>query len=94
MTTDIDGEGAVPGDSVALIVEISASTLDYDLLGKAAIYATAGIPEYWVVDIAGKVIRQMWAPSADRYTEHREVAFGERIEAATVAGLVVSDRLI
>ncbi len=36
---------------VVLVVEISDSTYDYDRTVKAALYARAGIAEYWVVDI-------------------------------------------
>jgi Uma2 family endonuclease len=34
-----------------LVVEISDSTLGFDLKTKAALYARAGIVEYWVLDI-------------------------------------------
>ncbi|MEI9850017.1 MAG: Uma2 family endonuclease [Sphingomonas sp.] len=61
----------------------------YDLTEKARLYAAAGIAEYWVVEIGARVIHQMWAPEGEAYTERREVAFGERIAAATVEGLAV-----
>lgn len=38
-----------PAQSV-LIVEVAVSSLRYDLGSKAAIYARAGAPEYWVID--------------------------------------------
>ena len=37
-----------------LIVEVSDSTLNYDLTTKAELYATAGVPEYWVLDVTGR----------------------------------------
>ncbi len=37
--------------SAALIVEVSDSTLFFDTTTKAELYATAGVPEYWVLDI-------------------------------------------
>lgn len=33
------------------LIEISQSTLDYDLSEKKQVYAKAGIQEYWVVDV-------------------------------------------
>jgi Uma2 family endonuclease len=36
-----------------LVVEVSDTTIDYDTTTKAGLYATAGIPEYWVVDLPG-----------------------------------------
>ncbi len=38
---------------VALAVEISDSTLRMDRTTKAALYARAGIVEYWIVDVNG-----------------------------------------
>jgi Uma2 family endonuclease len=38
----------------ALIVEVSDTTLFYDTTTKAELYATAGVPEYWVLDLDGK----------------------------------------
>lgn len=40
-----------PAD-LRLIVEISDSTLGFDLTTKAELYARAGIIEYWVIDVA------------------------------------------
>ncbi|MFN0103386.1 MAG: Uma2 family endonuclease [Bryobacteraceae bacterium] len=34
-----------------LVAEVSATTQDYDLGAKAALYASAGIAEYWVLDL-------------------------------------------
>ncbi len=44
-----------PGD-LRLVVEISDSTVGFDLTTKAELYARAGIVEYWVVDIQVKCI--------------------------------------
>jgi Uma2 family endonuclease len=42
-----------PAD-IFLIVEIADTTLHFDLTEKRALYASAGIPEYWVIDVQGK----------------------------------------
>ncbi|MBA3878261.1 MAG: Uma2 family endonuclease [Sphingobium sp.] len=89
LTSEPDGEGLIPLGSVALVIEVADTTLAIDLGRKAALYARAGIPEYWVADVGRKVIHQLWAPEGDAYAQRREVAFGERIEVVTVAGLVV-----
>jgi Uma2 family endonuclease len=36
------------------VVEISDTSLTYDLTTKAELYATAGIPDYWVLDVDGR----------------------------------------
>jgi Uma2 family endonuclease len=42
-----------PAD-LRLVVEISDSTLGFDLTAKARLYARAGIVEYWVFDVEAK----------------------------------------
>ena len=79
----------VRGTDVALAVEISDSTLDDDLGRKMRLYGAHGIPEYWVLDVEAQRMHQFWSPRADGYAERREVALGARIEAVTIAGLVL-----
>jgi Uma2 family endonuclease len=88
--TTHSGEGVVPLESVALIVEVSDTTLGIDMGRKLSIYAEAGVPEYWVVDVEGRVIHQMWGTSGEGYSERREFGFGAVIEAATMAGVSVA----
>lgn len=83
------GEGTIPVSAVALIVEVSASTLATDLGSKAEMYALGGVPEYWVVDLDGRAVHQMWSPGLEGYGERREVGFGERLKAEAVPGVSV-----
>ena len=57
---------------ILFCVELSDTTLDYDLYPKAGLYARAGIPEYWVIDIPG---RKLYV--------HRNLSEGE-YQAATI----------
>ena len=42
----------LPGPpDILLIVEVAQSSLDYDRIIKARVYAETGIPEYWVADL-------------------------------------------
>jgi hypothetical protein len=50
-----------------LVVEISDSTLPFDLSTKAALYARAGIVEYWVLDINGRCLFVHRDPSSGKY---------------------------
>lgn len=94
LTTAPRGDGAIPAASVALLVEVSVTTRAFDLGDKAAVYAAAGVPEYWVADVRAGTIHVLWSPGADGYGERREVAFGAPVEAVTIAGLAVAtDRL-
>jgi Uma2 family endonuclease len=42
-----------PGD-LDLVIEIADTSLAFDLTVKAALYARAGIAEYWVLDVPGR----------------------------------------
>jgi Uma2 family endonuclease len=42
---------------VLLVIEVSDTTLRFDLDTKVLLYARCGIPEVWVVDLSAKVIR-------------------------------------
>jgi Uma2 family endonuclease len=89
LTSEPLGEGLIPLASVALVVEVSDTTLATDLGRKAALYARHGIPEYWVAGLGGRTVHQMWGPGEEGYAERREVKFGEPIQAATIEGLTV-----
>jgi len=55
-----------PRDLV-LAIEIGDSSLPFDLTTKAALYARAGIVEYWVVDVIGRRLIVHRAPEDGQY---------------------------
>ena len=83
------GDRAVPADMVALVVEIADTTLDIDLGRKAALYAAAGVPEYWVVDVNGGRVVQQDRPGDDGYAGRVEAPLGQALASATIEGLEV-----
>lgn len=60
--------GNPPASEITLAVEVSDSTLRFDLTTKAALHSRAGIPEYWVLDITGRTLTVHRNPTADGYT--------------------------
>lgn len=88
------GAGAVPVETVALIVEVSDTTLDVDLGRKEELYAAAGVPEYWVIDLNENRALMHEHPEADGYGGCLDVELGEMLAAATIDGLGIdSSRL-
>lgn len=83
------GNGPVPVDSVALVVEVSDTTLASDLGRKADLYAAAGIPEYWVIDLTEGRALMHELPDADGYHGQLDILLSERLISATIAGLEV-----
>lgn len=57
-------------DDIYLLVEIAQSTLSYDLGYKQQVYATAGVQEYWVIDVVGHKLHIFQQPSAEGYRNH------------------------
>lgn len=89
VTSEPDGEGPVPIASVRLLIEIADSTQKNDLETKAGLYAENGVPEYWVADLRARVLHRMASPTGGKYGETGIVAFGQRVEAATIEGLAI-----
>ncbi len=68
---------------VVLIVEVADTSLRFDLRTKALLYARAGIPEYWVIDLSKRQIYVHLQPRPDGYTE--AVIYTEGEEVAPLA---------
>jgi Uma2 family endonuclease len=50
-----------------LVVEISDTTLDFDRRRKRGLYARAGIPEYWIVNLLDRCIEVHLFPTGGEY---------------------------
>ena len=69
----------IASSDLVLLVEVSDSTLRYDLRNKAALYARAGIAEYWVADIRGRRFVVHRNPGTDGYAQVTEYAEDEMV---------------
>ncbi len=80
-----------------LVVEVAGTSLQQDRLSKAPIYAAAGIPEYWIVNLRAGIVEVMRDPDREsaRYRDVRTCAAGERIPLVAIpeAGIRVADLL-
>jgi Uma2 family endonuclease len=83
-TRDMRGEDAL------LVVEIAETSLAYDLQTKARLYASHGVPEYWVINAATLVATLHSQPSGATYGAIREISPGGLISPALVPALAVS----
>ena len=68
---------------VLLLVEISDSSLTYDRGAKLTLYAKFGVPEVWIIDIAGSAVEIYRQPNDGGY-EFRERKAGGTIAPALV----------
>lgn len=81
-------KGGYRGEDAELVIEVCLSTPDRDYRLKDTIYAEAGIPEYWIVDLAAETIEKRTNPTPLGYTKH-EVFF----RGGEILGISVNDIL-
>lgn len=56
------------GFDALLVIEVADTTLAFDLRTKARLYATHGVPVYWVVDLPAGLMHVHSAPHGDAYS--------------------------
>jgi Uma2 family endonuclease len=57
-----------------LIVEVADSSLFRDLGDKVSLYAKAGVPEYWVLNLVDRALEVFRDPGEDGYRRHFRAA--------------------
>ena len=70
-----------PAD-VFLLIEVADSTLLTDREEKLPMYARAGIPEVWIVNLPERIIEVSTAPVNGRYSQRRRVRAGDALAPA------------
>ncbi len=80
---------------VLLVIEVSDSTLKYDRRVKKPLYAEAGIPEYWIVNLPDHVIEMYAHPVDGTYRRTRRAKPGDTVPlpAPLQGHVAVSDNL-
>jgi Uma2 family endonuclease len=66
-------------DDVLLVIEVSDSSLDYDLGEKADLYAAAGVADNWVVSIPHWQIEVHRSPQNGRYQQRQAYDASETV---------------
>lgn len=97
---DQDYENRHPGpDDIGLLIEVSDSTLDGDRIDKGRIYARAGIPVYWIINLVDRQVEVYTQPSgptaAPAYGQQATFPPGSllalELEGSLIARFPVSD---
>lgn len=78
-----------------LVVEVSNSTLAFDLSNKVIQYGSVGIPEYWVVDIPNQLLHVFRQPTSTGYAEETVLTTDDEVQplAAPDSAVRVADLL-
>lgn len=87
-----------PGaDETVLVIEVADSSLSRDRGLKKRIYARAGIPVYWIVNLAERKVEVYSEPSGTNYLQQQDYSEAEEvpvvIEGKEVGRFVVSELL-
>jgi len=71
---------SLPGpEDVLLVVEVADTTLAYDRRVKLPLYAAAGIPDTWLVNLPRRSIEVHREPQGNRYQQVTVYRRGESI---------------
>jgi Uma2 family endonuclease len=86
-----DYERAHPTTAL-LVVETADTSLPKDRLSKSRIYAAAGIPEYWIINLRDHRVEVFRRPDerVRQYTERTIAGRGERLSLAALPDASVS----
>ncbi len=79
-------------EDVVLVIEVAETSLAYDKNVKLPLYATARIPEVWIVDLRRRKVEVHADPGEETgdYRVFRSLGVGEQICSETVEGLALS----
>lgn len=76
-------------EDILLLVEVSLSTLGYDRDVKMLLYAAAGVPEAWLVNLRDGWVESNTQPTADGYLTTRRYALGDTIAPQAFPDLTI-----
>jgi Uma2 family endonuclease len=84
-------------DDTGLLVEVADSSLTRDQWDKASLYAEAGVPQYWVVNLPDERVEAYSALAGPTYTSVVHYAAGQDVPlvlaGVTVASIPAADLL-
>jgi Uma2 family endonuclease len=79
---------------VLLVIEVADTTVDYDRLVKLPLYAKAGIPEVWIVNLPADRVEIYASPNNGAYKIAAEVKRGEQAQSQTISSLSIPADMI
>lgn len=80
-------------EDVFLLIEVADSSLSFDRNVKTPLYAQAGIPEYWIVNLNDRQIEVFRSPEEGEYQEIQIVKHTETAVCSTIDFTVPADKL-
>ena len=84
-----DGKRHPRPAEVILLVEVSDSTLKYDRDKKLPLYAEAGIPEVWIVNLPSEIVEVHTKPAFGFYPLTQIYKRGEVVKSEAIPNLEI-----
>lgn len=75
--------------SALLVIEVADTSLRLDR-NKAALYASAGIGEYWIVNLNARTVEVYSSPEGDRYAEVRTARERDTLRPTALPGVEIA----
>ncbi len=77
-------------DPIRLLVEVSYSSLRYDRITKARLYALAGIAEYWIVNVEEETVEVHTEPQGEFWGRRTVYGAADTLQPIGLPGVSVS----
>ena len=90
---DFYAEAHPTAKDTLLLIEVADSSLEKDQKVKLPLYAGAGIPEVWIVNLQDHQLEQYREPSEKNYTSIRILRTGDMVEHSAMGKIEVKQIL-
>ena len=88
---DFYGDSHPQVSDILLLIEVADSSLNHDRTDKLALYAEAGVREYWIANLIDTCVEVHRQPRPDgTYAEQRVLRPGEMLEIAALPSVSVA----
>lgn len=77
-------------EDVLLLIEVSETSAEYDLEVKLPLYAAAGIPEVWLIDLEKELLEVHSRPAGEQYRTTERAKRGDSLRSHTVPRLEIT----
>jgi Uma2 family endonuclease len=81
-------------EDVLLSIEVADTTLNYDRRVKLPLYARAGIPEVWLVDLQGQRLARYSPPVNGAYQLVLRARRGQTLTSTTIPGFALPFKIV
>ncbi len=83
------GRGVADAADVLLVIEVADTSRRYDRNVKLPLYAAAGIPEAWLVDLVARTIERHTEPHNGRYRQTTIARRGESLASTVLPAIIL-----